>query len=444
MALDPFGFWNWSKTVHFRADRYLRPESEAEVQDIVRAAARDGKVVRTKGAGHSFSQIISTNDVLLSLDGLSGIVSRNGHSVTVHAGTRLKDLIPALKSQGLALKNIGSVTEQSIAGAVLTGTHGTGVGLGAMATGVTGMRIVDGRGDVEVIDGLDPTLLGAARVSLGTLGVVTQMTLDCVDYYDVDYNVYVCDLARALDDVDTLTQENQRVLIWWPSLPLIPRDMALVVTKNDAPASPTGILAQADDLGDALRRPRRWFWPFKRRYSGPLPADALEIGKALLPVLFKRGSGYTRVLHRSGGYEDMLTLPLLPVFHRECEYAIPLEHTKPAIEQLKLLLDEGDEHLTLPTEVRFVRGDQDLISPANKGDVAYIGVGTLVNATEVFERFEPLMRELGGRPHWGKHFNLTRSDVEAMYPRHGDFVAARRQRDPQGVFLNTLLRRLFA
>ena len=446
MSLNLSGhrFWNWSRTVEFRSESFRSPKDEAEVQAIVAKARGDKHVVRTQGAGHSFSQIITTPDVLLSLDELTGIVSRNGNEVTVRGGTRLKDLIPDLRGLKLGLRNMGSVTEQSIAGAISTGTHGTGLGLGNMSTNVTAMRLVTGDGSIEEIDGsTHPSALSAGRVSIGTLGVITEVTLDCVDYYEVDYNAYVCDFDRAVNDLRTLAQENERVLLWWFLMPLLPRDKVIVITKNKAPTPPGGLLANADDLTTEFRRPRRWYWPSKRRYPGTLPWDTLEVGKSLRS-LARVGRGYTRVLHRRGGYEEMLTIPLLPVYHRECEYAIPVENTAAALKALRAVFDEADATLLLPVEVRFVKGDQEMLSPANKGDVCFIGAATLHNATEIFERFEPLMKEFEGRPHWGKHLNLTRNEVAAMYPRHGDFVDERRRRDPDGVFLNTLLRRLFA
>jgi FAD/FMN-containing dehydrogenase len=435
-------FRNWSRTVEFQSDSFRRPKDEAQVRKLVDGARRDRQVVRTQGAGHSFSQIITTPDLLLSLDKMSGVVSRKGNEVTVRGGTRLKDLIPDLKAIGLGLPNMGSVTEQSIAGAISTATHGTGLGLGTMSTNVTAMRLVTGNGTIEDIRGsTNPLALHAGRVSLGALGVITEVTLACVDYYEVDYDVYVCDFDQAVRDLPTLARENERVLLWWFLMKLLPPDKVIVITKNKAPAAPTGLLARASDLTADFRRPGPWYWPFKRDYTGtPHPA---ELAKSLRSLAGAKGA-YTRVLHRSGGYEDMLTIPLLPVYHRECEYAVPVEHTTDALEALRTVFNETDATLRLPVEVRFVKGDQDMLSPANNRDVCFIGASTLDNATEIFERFEPLMKEFGGRPHWGKHFNLTRSEVTAMYPRHGDFVAERRARDPDGVFLNTLLRRLFA
>jgi FAD/FMN-containing dehydrogenase len=440
-----YEFVNWSRTLRFRPERLLEPRNEAEVQTIVKQARATRKTVRVKGAGHSFSQLVTTPHDLLSLDALKGIVAQNGNDVTVQAGTRLKDLIPLLKARGLGLRNMGSVTQQSIAGATSTGTHGTGLRYPSMSGAIRALRLVQGDGTVEDVSGSDRDLLGAARLSLGTFGVITELTIECVPYYEVDYDAYVVGFDRALQDLPTLAHENERVLMWWFHLDPLPRDRVIIITKNKAPAPPQGILAGADDLTgglfDALRNLGN-----NISYDGiiPLYVTDLTIGLARSLKLNKSASNYVRVLHRRGGYEEMLTIPLLPVYHRECEYAVPFDETQAALRRLDSMLREMDAELRLPVEVRFVGGDSDILSPGNKGDVCYIGASTLDNATEVFERFEPLMKELGGRSHWGKHANVTADEVRSMYPRHAEFVAFRRQRDPDGVFLNTLLRDWFA
>jgi FAD/FMN-containing dehydrogenase len=135
---------------------------------------------------------------------------------------------------------------------------------------------------------------------------------------------------------------------------------------------------------------------------------------------------------------------LLPVFHRECEYAIPADDAAEALQRFKRVVQECDISTILPVEVRFVARDSSLLSPARGRDVCYIGVAAQPNANEVYARFEPIMKDFGGRPHWGKHFSLTREEVEAMYPDSYDkFREIRQQLDPRGVFGNTLLRDLF-
>jgi FAD/FMN-containing dehydrogenase len=153
---------------------------------------------------------------------------------------------------------------------------------------------------------------------------------------------------------------------------------------------------------------------------------------------------FNKILHQKGKYYDMLTLPLIPILHREMEYALPAANAPDTLRAIRRIVEEGDISTTLPIEVRFVAKDDSLLSPARGRDVCYIGVSTQPNANEVYARVEPLFKEAGGRPHWGKHFQLSRREVEAMYPdSHAKFCQIRRQLDPKGVFLNTLSKQLF-
>src|SRR5688572_13366922 len=144
----PHTFRNWSRTVTFNVNEFKKPTSEAEVAQLVAAAGAAGKLVRVQGAGHSFSQLMTTNDILVPLDDIPDTCTVNGTQATVNGGIRLKELIAVLASKGLALRNLGSVTEQSIAGAFSTGTHGTGVTLGSLSSMVSGVKLVDGQGNV--------------------------------------------------------------------------------------------------------------------------------------------------------------------------------------------------------------------------------------------------------------------------------------------------------
>src|SRR5262249_3908783 len=153
---------------------------------------------------------------------------------------------------------------------------------------------------------------------------------------------------------------------------------------------------------------------------------------------------FHKFLKRTGPYNEILTIPLLPVLHRELEYALPVENAGEALRTLRRIFDEGDMSITLPVEVRFVAKDHSLLSPARGRDVCYIGVSTQPNANEVYSRVEPVLKALDGRPHWGKHHSLTRREVEAMYSDSFDtFRKVRRDLDPKGVFGNTLLQQFF-
>ena len=419
-------FENWAHTLRFKPQWYCRPTTEQDVQKLVTdARARKGRV-RTMGAGHSFSQLLATDDTLVSLDGMNDDwIAVQGREVTVAAGIRLKELIKALKGRNLALKNLGSVTEQSIAGAIATGTHGTGIGFGSLPTQVVGAKLVDGRGNVVSVP--KDERLKAVSLSLGALGILTEVTIDCVDFYRLEYNAYVAKFDHVMANLDRLVSENQRVLLWW-LVPLFGRDEVVVVTKNE-PGTPLGVLAEAGD-------------PVNLPFGTPVRPLSMEVD-GLWSLLAAQGSPtnrFKRILHFTADYDDALTLPLLPVFHTECEYAIPAQNAVEALERLRGVVEESDLRLKLPVEVRFGAQDDLFLSPANSGMSCWIGASTEKNTAEVYARFEPLMLEFGGRPHWGKHFTLTRKAIQSMYGTSYDrFLEVRDELDPDRVFANSFL-----
>jgi L-gulonolactone oxidase len=423
-------FRNWAGTLSFKPDRFCKPENEAEVVAIVKDAAATGGRIRTTGAGHSWADFVVTDKTLLQLDKLKKALIADvlNRRFTVEAGVRLKDLIEMLALDGLALRNIGSITEQSIAGAISTGTHGTGIRLGNLPTSIVGMQLVTGTGDVLKITENDTDLLDAARVSIGALGIVTQVTIQCVPLYDLENTTYFCKFKDVVDKLDVLNKENERFLLWWLVAPFGPKDNVIVVTMNP-PGTPAGLLGQAAT-------------PAGTGSGGALPMDTNDILNVLSKLFPTKP--FNKLLTRKGRWDKMLTIPLLPVFHREFEYAIPAEKAPEALLGLRTIFDEGDVATTLPVEVRYVAKDQSLLSPARGRDVCYIGVSTQPNANEVYCRVEPLLKDLGGRPHWGKHFSLRRGEVEAMYPDSLDkFRKLRKQLDPKGVFSNSLIRQYF-
>jgi FAD/FMN-containing dehydrogenase len=424
-------FENWAHTLKFKPERFCEPESEAQVIEIVKDALATGGTVRTQGAGHSWSHFVVTDKTLVQLDKLNkGLIADVlHHRYTVQAGIRLKDLIKNLALDGLAMKNLGSITEQSIAGAISTGTHGTGLRLGNLSSSIVGMKLVTGTGDLLTIKETDTDLLDAARVSIGALGIITEVTIDCVPMYDLEYTAYFCKFDDVIDKFDTLNQENVRFLVWWLVAPIGPKDNVIVITMNP-PGTPPGMLgAGASSQGGSANR-------------SPLGMDTNDL-LSLILNLFPSGK-FHQFLKRKGRYDQMLTIPLLPVLHREFEYAVPVENASEALKSLRRIFDEGDLSTTLPVEVRFVAKDNSLVSPARGRDVCYIGVSTQPNANEIYSRVEPIMKDFGGRPHWGKHFTLRRSEIEAMYPDSYDkFRQIRKDLDPKGVFSNTLIRQLF-
>jgi FAD/FMN-containing dehydrogenase len=431
-------FENWAKTLKFKPKNFCQPKSEQDVIDIVLAARAAKTSVRVQGAenSHSWSQFTVTTDTLVNLDNLNKplIADILKSKFTFQAGIRIKDLVKVLAKDNLGLKNTGSIMEQSIAGAISTGTHGTGLRLGNLATQVVRMRIVTGTGDVQEITENQMALLNAARVNFGALGIITEVTVSVVPNYDLEFSAYWCKFEDIIDKIDTLNAENERVRIWWFPKPVFGIKHNIVLSTMNPPGTPRGMLAGFDDLTQAQ--------------SNTLAKSALPLDIGVLFAALSRLAAdpddQVLLSRFTANYVQVLTLPLIPILHRECEYAIPVEKAREALIRFRQFMDEAEFNTTLPVEVRFVAKDNSLLSPAQGRDVCYIGANTQDNATEVFQRFEPLMKSLGGRPHWGKHFTMTRDEIRSMYPdTFQEFANLRAQWDPDGVFANSLIHQLF-
>lgn len=425
---DSHEFKNWAETIEFRPARFCEPRSEAEVVAIVKDAVANGTKVRVQGAGHSFNHLVVTDHTLVTLDDVRGTIWQAGNRVTVPAGIRLKELIKELRYRQLGMRNLGSITEQSIAGAFSTGTHGSGLKLGAISTQVVGVQLVDGNADIREITESDTDDLAAARINIGALGIITRVTLDCVPLYDLEYTAYLTTFKEVVANIDQLARENMRLVVWWFLVSSKHRrDACIVITKNPPGHPVSDVLKHATDGTKLLNR--------------ILPKDMT----VLLSLLGKvPATGFKKVRQETARYDKVLTIPLVGYHHRECEYAIPEHNTVKALEMMRQIVEEGDLKLELPVEVRYVAKDEAFLSPAYKGPVCYIGASTMKNSTEVFERFEPLMKALGGRPHWGKNATITRDEVQAMYPDTYDcFRHVRNKYDPKRVFANSLVADLY-
>jgi len=419
-------FENWAQTIKFTPDTYCQPEDEPSVREIINTAVAAHRHVRVQGNGHSWSQFVQTSDSLLWLKemGLKDLpaairVDAAAKTATVPAGIRIRDLIRELRKDKykLGLKNTGSILKQSIAGAISTGTHGTGIGLGNLATHIIGMKLLTMRNGAltELTLHEGDEFLDAARVSVGALGIITEVTIQCRADYRVELKGYRTSFhdISVQQFIDNLNQNNERVRLWWGGA-FADRDDVIVTTMNET--------------------------------QNPQNSSIFDVIREFLDALFQGSQANPVVL--TGHYSDLLTVPLLDVKHRECEYAIPVENTADALNAIKRMMDEGDFSTTLPIEVRFVKSDDSFLSPSYKKDVCYIGINTQAHNTEpssneLYARFEPMMKDLGGRPHWGKHFTLTPQDLNAMYPRYDRFKEIRRELDPHNVFSNTLINYLF-
>ncbi|MFY1631794.1 D-arabinono-1,4-lactone oxidase [Solwaraspora sp. WMMB335] len=373
------------------------PDSEPEVCRVIRRAAANGATVRPVGAGHSSAPLVRTDDVLLSLDRLpAGVLDtpRDGQ-VWVGAGTRLHRLGEDLGRHRLAMVNLGDVDTQAIAGAVSTGTHGSGRGLPNLSALVTGVRMVTAAGQVQQVEAEhDLDLLRAVQVSMGLLGVFTAVRVRVVPVFQARRREWGLPVQQCLDTFDELLTSNRNVdFYWYPR-----RDDAHLRTVNPVD----------DDPG-----------PWQ------LPA-----------------SGCTE--EQAGWSNATLSKRRSLRFH-EIEYAVPAPAGPACFQEVRhRIRSRHRQHTAWRVLYRYVAADAAYLSPAYGRDSVTISLHQNENLPyrEFFADVEPIFLAYGGRPHWAKIHRLAGRRLLERYPQADRFLAARDRLDPHGLFVNDYLHHL--
>tara|TARA_B100000700_G_scaffold241503_1_gene268763 strand:- start:1879 stop:3228 length:1350 start_codon:yes stop_codon:yes gene_type:complete len=432
------GSWrNWAGNQWSRPTRIERPSSEEEVADLVRRAAADGFRVRVVGSAHSFTGIARTDDVLVTLDDLNGLVAVDDDTgrVRVRAGTRLSALNPMLLALGLAMENLGDIDAQTVAGAISTSTHGTGLGFRSIAAGVVGLRLVVGDGSVVVLDDdHDPGLRDVARVGLGALGVITEVTLQCVPAFNLRAVEEVLPIDEVVAGFDGWARSTDHVEFFW-----MPHTGYAQVKRN---TRTTEVPPRAATRRKALRR--RW----KRFKNEELLSNVAfgamnHVGRlrpSVIPALNQRVlGGVSRAEYVTTSYE-VFTSPRRVRFE-EMEYAVPREHGLEAFDRVRRLVGALERPIGFPIEFRVLGADDVPLSTAEGRDSCYVAVHVFrrTPSEDYFRGVEAIMDDYGGRPHWGKVHFQTAATLSGRYPQWDRFHAARDRLDPTRRFTNEYL-----
>ncbi|HEY0638642.1 MAG TPA: D-arabinono-1,4-lactone oxidase [Pseudonocardiaceae bacterium] len=416
---------NWADTARCHPARVSRPRTEAELAEAVRAAAAGGGRLRVAGAGHSFTAIACTDGTLVDLSDYRAVlaVDRAAGLVTVQAGITLAALTAELHRHGLALHNLGDIAYQSVAGAISTGTHGTGATLGNLSTAVAGLRLVTADGTVlDCTADSEPELLAAARVGLGVLGVISTVTLRCVPAFTLHALEETRRLSAVLGELDTLVDGNDHFEFYW-----FPGTDWTTTKRNNRTTEPP--------------RPRGRAAAF----LGDVVLSNLVFGAVCrTAVRWPAASGVLRsVVPRLGTteYSDasfrVFASPRLVRF-AEMEYAMPRAAFPEVFEQVRRLADPLASHVVFPVECRWVAADDIPLSPSSGRDTAYVAVHVVRGNDHepYFRGVERILDSVGGRPHWGK-LHYQDADVLAQrYPEWSRFQALRPRVDPNGLFTN--------
>ncbi len=424
---------NWSGYLQWFPATMEYPASEEEIQRIVFRALETGKAIRTIGAGHSFTSLCATPDILLSLDRYQGLigVDKTAMTATVKAGTRLYQLNKLLAAHGLALANLGDIDRQSVAGAVSTGTHGTGASLGNISTLVKALRLVNGKGEiVECSDTRNPDLFRAAQISLGALGVIAEVTLQCVPAYNLELVIEKAGLQPTLDAFPDLNRDNRHFEFYW-----FPHS-DLVMTKKgnitgEKPVNNSGIRYFVQEY-------------LLENYGFLLVCQLSRRFPSYTPAL-SRFSAATVSRYRKVDRSDRVFCTRRLVRFNEMEYNIPLEAYGDCMRDVTREVNKNFTSIVFPLENRTAKADNIPLSPAYGRDSAYIACHAYhkKDFRPYFTALEPIFLAYGGRPHWGKIHTLQGVEYAARYPEFDTFNAIRKNQDPDGIFLNVFLKSVF-
>ncbi len=425
---------NWSRLESLRPVFAARPSSVDEVVEVVRFARERGLTVKTVGASHSFTAIAAAPGIQLDVSALEGLLGVDAARarVTLGAGTNLYQLPALLAPLGLALENMGDIDRQTVAGATSTGTHGTGARFGGLATQIVAVTLVTADAAVlRISETENPELLPAARLGLGALGVLVEVTLQCVPAFLLEAVERPAGFDEVLDGLDQrATSVDHFEFYWWPHTDG-------VMTKSNSRLA-----------GDAERRPIGAVsgWLEDRLMSNTFLALVCNVGR-IVPAATPSINRFATRAYGNRSYSDhsheVFVSPRTTRF-REMEYAIPREAIPDALRDIRRLIESRDWRISFPVEVRVAAADENWLSTAEGRDSGYIAVHRYFrdDHEQYFRAVEEVLRAYRGRPHWAKIHYQDAASLSELYPHHGDFIGVRDRLDPERRFTNPYLDRV--
>ena len=425
---------NWART-ETATPTAAAPRTPEEAADVITTAAANGRTVRPAGSGHSFTGIGSPGSgVLLDLRHWTGIVSTDldRKQVTVRAGTPLHQLNAELDQLGLAMTNLGDIDRQTLAGAISTGTHGTGARFGGLASQVVALELLLADGSlVRCSREENPDLFDAARVGLGALGVLTTITLQCEPAFHLAAEEHPAGLDEVLARFDELAETNDHFEFYW-----FPHSRKALVKRNnrlpaDEPPQPLGPLRHLVEYEVA-----------ENLLFGAICRIGREFPRLVPPLNRLCATAWSKRSYSDRSHRVFTTARRVLLV--ESEYAVPRDAVHHVIAELREAVGRLEHPVMFPVEVRVAAADDAWLSTAYQRPTAYIAIHqyTGMPYRHWFSTFEDVVAEVGGRPHWGKMHRLDAPDLRELYPKFDDFRKLRAELDPAGVFRNAYLSRV--
>ena len=421
---------NWAETCVCHPEQIQYPRSEEEIVNIIRYASENGKQIRVAGNGHSFTSLVGTDSILVALDNWAGLIGVEGNIAHVKSGSNIKYLGEELFQNGLAQENLGDIDVQSIAGALSTGTHGTGIEFGTLSTQIEELTIINAKGEkITCSEKQNRDIFKAAQVSLGSLGIITEYKLKCVPKYILELRNVKSNITDTLSKLEQYKKENRNFeFYYFPYTETVQLKISNITNKEPKEG---GFLRYFNDIileNGAFKL----FSEISRIFPSQSRRVSKLIGKLVGET--KRNTWSHRVYATSRF-----------VKFTEMEYNIPTEHFEDCILEVKKKIEDTQYDLHFPIECRFVKQDDIWLSPAYQRDSAYIAIHMYKGMPyeKYLKDMEAIFRKYNGRPHWGKLHYQTPDSLKKSYPKWDEFHAIRKEMDPGGIFLNGHMKDIF-
>lgn len=429
---------NWSGWVKAAPATIAQPRSEDELAEVMRNAPGEIRIV---GTGHSFTALAQTDGTLIDIGNLSGVISVSDDKTEalVWAGTPIHQLGRELFEAGAALINQGDIDRQTIAGAISTGTHGTGPTLGAFPTMVKALRLITPAG--EMIDAnreVNPEVFEAGRLSLGALGVITQVLLEVRPAYKLKEKGWTAPAEDCLRSLNIQSVATRHFEFFW--FPFADHVICKSLEETDEEALPPRGEGQSSRALAEEAQVRRMF-----NLTAALPFLSAPVTRYMTRAA-RKGSMQR---HAGTGEKVRWSHDAFPsprnIQFNEMEWALPAEAGADALREIVAFMRQKGVRVAFPIEYRFVAGDDVWLSPFNGRDSVTIAVHQYHKQPykAFFDCCETVFRAYGGRPHWGKLHRAAEPDFAEWYPNWTEFQEVRRRLDPDGKMLNTHLKTIF-
>jgi FAD-linked oxidoreductase len=416
------GWTNWSGSVTAAPALIVRPRTEDELAATVRASRK----VRVVGAGHSFMPLCETDGALIDLADLGATVAvaPDRRSVWAPAGWSLKRLTQALWDKGLSLANQGDVNPQTLAGAIATGTHGTGAEIGSLSTFARAFRLMLADGSiVECSRDRSPDLFEAQRLSLGLLGIAIAICIDVVPAYRLEERIANVPFDEVLESFDSIAGRHRHAEFFM--FPYTDR----VILKTLHPTPDEGPLREPPASEEKM------FGAYCAACAA-LPGTTATLQRQLMK--------FVRASRRVGPAHAVFPSERTVRFE-EMEYELPRAAGLDTLREAVQWIRRKELPVTFPFEFRWVAADDIWLSPFNARTGASISIHQYAKMPwrDVFDEAETIFRAHEGRPHWAKRHTLGAADLYQLYPMAQRFRAVCDSVDPERKFSNAHLTRLF-